>query len=1037
MIPQPIDAVPLFVQLSDEERELVTARLSRHQASQGELLFSAGQPSEALFIITSGWVKLEDAHLERAITLANLGAGSLLGEVDTLLGRAYSTSARTATNTQLLVLARSDLADLIQKHPSIGLSFSAALGMRVAFLDPYLIQHRLRNIELLCGLSEEDLSALSKSLEFKVYPRGTTIAEAGTTAQAAFVIERGQTRVITKSGEGDSFEDVGEGALIGHAELVTGKPYAGTIMAIDDVHAWSLAQVAFRELAQAHPSLKLAFSRSLAASLSSEDKANAMDRMRQLPLFTDIPSQALAALAGRLVLRHFPANELIYADGAPGDALYIVETGAVKLLDCVFSDAQLLERVRAGATFGEMALMTGRTRGEAARAAVDTTVWVLYKNDYDDLMAHYPEIGDALSHTLSDRLQIHDEDSPERNLRRVELFSHLASNDLRAIASQIREKTLRPGEIVCFAGKPADTLYIVDQGEVKMIGVGPDGKPLTFALLGPGKSFGEQEIIQRGRYNATAQTIGRVQMWTIGKDDFLAMLEQYPLLAATVTRFMADQLDRTQPVPPPPQQPTRRLHPPQPSQSPIPQRGAPPPARGAAVQTGPSQLPQQHPPVPRPRPTAPTPERRFQQPLSGARPVSKTTEAPSPARTANAAESPNKVKMAGVAPIPRPGQGAAPIGSRPRPVGTAPSQNVPPPQQVKSGTVSPPMAAPSTWSGVRQATGVESPDAQHSMSPTARRRRRRTGPSFVDEFLGWLRDLSTGAKLRMAMIGVLSIWFIFIALPVTAIAMVSSAVGGLQILGGTTPSAAPAAATGTANATGSPVSKGLGSDQGTSTTMGKIAWAVATATPVPPTNTPIPRPTATPRPRPTTPPRTATPKKQVLPAAPPSATVPPPPPAEPAALAVTPTAPIPALPPVDWDPRLGSGPDALPHLDSVHIIPANVAHGQKFWRVVRLKFEDINESGNDHTIYVKVLDENGKRIDGKKAHLTSTGGLSEYPDEKPAGDLCDCNYNYPMFGDGYNFTIEDQYPSDTAAGMIMPMHRHVNYRVTFQLVTNP
>jgi len=114
-----------------------------------------------------------------------------------------------------------------------------------------------------------------------------------------------------------------------------------------------------------------------------------------------------------------------------------------------------------------------------------------------------------------------------------------------------------------------------------------------------------------------------------------------------------------------------------------------------------------------------------------------------------------------------------------------------------------------------------------------------------------------------------------------------------------------------------------------------------------------------------------------------------------------------------------------------------VARGQKFWRAVRVKFEDVSESGNDHTIYVKVLDETGKRVNGKKARLTSDGGLSEYPEEKSEGDLCDCNFNYPMYGDGYAFEIEDQYPSDKVAGMRMPLNQHVNYRITFQLTTMP
>ncbi len=141
------------------------------------------------------------------------------------------------------------------------------------------------------------------------------------------------------------------------------------------------------------------------------------------------------------------------------------------------------------------------------------------------------------------------------------------------------------------------------------------------------------------------------------------------------------------------------------------------------------------------------------------------------------------------------------------------------------------------------------------------------------------------------------------------------------------------------------------------------------------------------------------------------------------------------LPPVVWDPRLGPG--APPPLDQVRIIPAIVAPCQKFWRVVVVKFEDISQSGNDHTIYVKVLDENGNRATGERLHVTSWGGLSEYPNEKPAGDLCNCNFDFPMWGDAYSVHIDGALPSDTMAGMIMPMKRHVNYRITFQRVLNP
>ena len=140
--------------------------------------------------------------------------------------------------------------------------------------------------------------------------------------------------------------------------------------------------------------------------------------------------------------------------------------------------------------------------------------------------------------------------------------------------------------------------------------------------------------------------------------------------------------------------------------------------------------------------------------------------------------------------------------------------------------------------------------------------------------------------------------------------------------------------------------------------------------------------------------------------------------------------------PVDWDSRLGPG--GLPLLENVRIISATVSSGQRLWRVVRVKFEDITESGNDHTIYVKVIDECGNRVAGKPAHFFGeVSGDLGFPAEKLPGDLCDCNFDFPMFGDAYSVHIEDQIPSDTMAGMIMPMNRHVNYRITFQRTMHP
>ncbi len=975
MIPQPIEQVPLFSRLSSEERELVTARLRRRQAASGEAIFSAGQPSDALYVITAGWVKLEEASSGRAATLANLGAGSLLGEVDTLMARPYTTTGRAAANTQLLALSRADLQDLISQHPSIGLKFSSTLGVRIAFLEEYLVQQRLRNISLLSSLSEDDLRAIAQRLDILAFARGDVIVQAGAPGDAVYLVEEGQVQLVSTSSEGESFEELGEGELFGHTALVTGKAYPATARALTDVSVWLLTRSLYQEVIRERSAVKLAFSRSLAETLGPSDQTDALEHIRQLPLFSDVPPEALNALVSRLVLRHFPSGEVIYGEGTPGDALYIVESGEVQLMDSAFSDAQLLERMGAGESFGEMALLTGRTRAECARVSTDTTVWVLYKSDFDDLMVRYPEISVSLSRAISQRLATRENDFVVRHLRRIALFSNLTSSELRAISNKVHGLRFRPGEIICFAGEPAQNMYMIEMGEVRRLGVGSAGEPVLIDLLGPGDSFGEQAVMENSAYATTAQAIGDVELWTISKVDFLRLLQQYPSLAVTVTRMMADRMSNTQAMPT--MRNTGGMPTPRPGGTPRP--GAPPPRRS--------------PPPSRPAPKGPP---RIQRPLSGARPIPKPPSSKPPTRS-QATLHPDDDAPTLVTPrsrlAPPPADDAPTIVQRRSQI-MQPARDESPTLVQRRPAVVP--VVPRWPSPAERGTAKETTAPRRAPRPNL----------FLQELAEWFVGLSFGAKIRAAALTALLLWFVLIALPATAITTVSSAFGGLQVF---QPASQP----------GAPTAKPIVVHE-TTTSGGKSKIAyVITETPVP-TKTRVP---ATPTRKPAAVPATRAPAQPTSVAA--------------AAGAVPTAAPVPVatLPPSVFDSRLGPG--GLPHLESVKVEPANVAHGQKFWRAISVKFEDINESGNDHTIYVKVLGEDGKRVDGKKAHLTSVGGLSEYPDEKPAGDMCDCNYNYPMYGDGYAFNIEDQYPSDKVSGMVMPMRRHVNYRVIFQLTTMP
>lgn len=954
MIPQPLDQVPLFARLSEDERELLSSRLRHQEYNTNTLIFSANKPAELLAVIIQGWVKLESDTPQGPIALANLGAGSLIGEVDLLLNRPFSTSARAATTCSLLVLSRNDLHDLILQYPSIGLKFSAALGTRAAYLDEYLVTHRLSTNPMLSALSDSEARALATRLQFRAYERGDTIFESGDNANAACLIENGVVRVITASREGEHYEELQEGELIGQTALITGKPYPATAFAVTDVNAWFLNRSDYLNLIAEHPTLKLAFARALAEPLGLDEQATAVERLHALPLFADADGDAIQSIAACLVMRHYPAGELIYAEGTPGDAMYFCESGRVKLVSDAATEAELRDRIGPGQSFGEMALLTGRTRGEAAKAIDDTTLWVLYKTEYDNLIVQHPALSLALSRALSSKLGNAEGDVVERHLRQLNLFSGLSQSELREISQYVQPLRFRSGETICFAGQPAQFVYIIEAGEAREVTQGANGQTIVLDLLGPQQSFGEQAVVQNGTYPLTVQAVGDIELWTITKGDFDRMLSRYPALALSVTRRMAEELERARTRTP---------------------RAAAQPMRPAAQ--------------PYAQPQYATQNAQPTQAYAATAAAVGATRAMGGNGNGNGTRAPQY----GAPAQPQPARAQ----SAPLPGNTVGVRPAPARPWERSNNVMRPMPS-ATARPVQRVAGA----AAFGMAAKTGR------PGMMT----WFTRLSTGNKIAAILVSLFALWIV-IMLPLWLLyAVLTSGFGGGNnnnstdelpiVLGGSRPIL-------------------FGN---------KIALKVKTATPTPLPPTEIP-PTPEPTKKPVV--RAVAPKVEPTPE--------PPPPAE-AAIAAA-AAPIaPPLSPRKWDSRLGAG--GLPLLQDIGVKEPAVPSGQQYWRLIDMTFQDAGqESGNDHTIYVKLLDENGKRVDDKVIEVSwdESGAIEiqrlSISDQKPKGDYCDCNYNWPMYGAGYRVRIDDSIPSDQPYGMIMPMHRHVNYRLTFQRVTMP
>ncbi len=110
-------------------------------------------------------------------------------------------------------------------------------------------------------------------------------------------------------------------------------------------------------------------------------------------LFKDLSAEEFKQIVARLSLRHFDKNVVIVTEGEPGDSLFIIVRGSVRVLTKGPRQKEiLLANLGEGEFFGEVSLLTGRPRTATILTTADTELLELIKVDYESIIKKYPHI---------------------------------------------------------------------------------------------------------------------------------------------------------------------------------------------------------------------------------------------------------------------------------------------------------------------------------------------------------------------------------------------------------------------------------------------------------------------------------------------------------------------------------------------------------------------------------------------------------------------------------------------------------------------
>jgi hypothetical protein len=143
--------------------------------------------------------------------------------------------------------------------------------------------------------------------------------------------------------------------------------------------------------------------------------------------------------------------------------------------------------------------------------------------------------GGTMTHTLTTTVPL-----VERVifLRKVPLFAALPPHDLEPIAAVAEEYLFPEGEMLAVEGEPGDTMYVIVEGEVRVLGT--DGDEL--AVRGQGDFIGEMAVISSKPRTASLLASSAVRVLELRKPAFEAILRERPETAIAMMRVLCERL---------------------------------------------------------------------------------------------------------------------------------------------------------------------------------------------------------------------------------------------------------------------------------------------------------------------------------------------------------------------------------------------------------------------------------------------------------------------------------------------------------------
>ncbi len=130
---------PLFKHTPEEVLDKLAGQAKIRELTDNEILIRKGDPSDSLFIIRRGWLKIvgEGAGGEEVI-LNHVGPGQVIGEMSVIDKEPRSTTVACIKMAEVMEVKYDVILETINEHPVLALSLLQEMSSRIRFANTYI-----------------------------------------------------------------------------------------------------------------------------------------------------------------------------------------------------------------------------------------------------------------------------------------------------------------------------------------------------------------------------------------------------------------------------------------------------------------------------------------------------------------------------------------------------------------------------------------------------------------------------------------------------------------------------------------------------------------------------------------------------------------------------------------------------------------------------------------------------------------------------------------------------------------------------------